>query len=124
MQETWVRTLGQEDPLQEEMATHSSILSGKIPGIEEPGGLQSIGSQRVKYYLVTKQKQQSYILFIVVCLLKSHSFMFKQNSFLSVIQGFGNVTSRPVYHVAAEWSLLPGRSLPSYCKILAHTREM
>ena len=106
------------------MATHSSILSGKIPGIEEPGGLQSIGSQRVKYYLVTKQKQQSYILFIVVCLLKSHSFMFKQNSFLSVIQGFGNVTSRPVYHVAAEWSLLPGRSLPSYCKILAHTREM
>ena len=124
MQETWVRTLGQEDPLQEEMATHSSILSGKIPGIEEPGGLQSIGSQRVKYYLVTKQKQQSYILFIVVCLLKSHSFMFKQNSFLSVIQGFGNVTSRPIYHVAAEWSLLPGRSLPSYCKILAHTREM
>ena len=124
MQETWVRTLGQEDPLQEEMATHSSILSGKIPGIEEPGRLQSIGSQGVKYYLVTKQKQQSYILFIVVCLLKSHSFMFKQNSFLSVIQGFGNVTSRPVYHVAAEWSLLPGRSLPSYCKILAHTREM
>ena len=124
MQETQVRPLGQEDPLQEEMATHSSILSGKIPGIEEPGGLQSIGSQRVKYYLVTKQKQQSYILFIVVCLLKSHSFMFKQNSFLSVIQGFGNVTSRPIYHVAAEWSLLPGRSLPSYCKILAHTREM
>ena len=124
MQETWVRTLGQEDPLQEEMATHSGILSGKIPWIEEPGGLQSIGSQRVEYYLVTKQKQQSYILFIVVCLLKSHSFMFKQNSFLSVIQGFGNVTSRPVYHVAAEWSLLPGRSLPSYCKILADTREM
>ena len=43
MQETGVRFLGQEDPLEEEMATHSSILAGKILWIEEPGGLQSIG---------------------------------------------------------------------------------
>ena len=47
MQETWVRSLGWEDPLQEEMATHSSILAWKIPWTEKPGGLQSMGSQRV-----------------------------------------------------------------------------
>ena len=49
MQKMWIRTLGQQDPLEEEMATHSSILARKIPWIEEPGGLQSIGSQRVRH---------------------------------------------------------------------------
>ena len=43
--ETWVRSLGQEDPLEKEMATHSSILAWRIPWMEEPGGLQSMGSQ-------------------------------------------------------------------------------
>ena len=47
MQETWVQSLGREDPLEEGMAVHSSILAWKIPWTEEPGGLQSIGSQRV-----------------------------------------------------------------------------
>ena len=47
MWETWVRSLGQEDPLEKEMATHSSILAWRIPWTEEPGGLQSTGSQRV-----------------------------------------------------------------------------
>ena len=46
-QETQVRSLSQEDPLEEEMATHSGILARKIPWTEEPGGLQSMGSQRV-----------------------------------------------------------------------------
>ena len=45
--EMWVRSLGQGDPLKEGMATHSSILTWRIPRREEPGGLQSIGSQRV-----------------------------------------------------------------------------
>ena len=44
-QETWVRFLGLEDPLEEEVATHSSILDWRIPWTEEPGGLQSIGLQ-------------------------------------------------------------------------------
>ena len=48
-QETWVGSLGQEDPLEEEIATHSSILAWKIPWTKEPGRLQSIGSQRVGY---------------------------------------------------------------------------
>ena len=47
MQETWVQSLGWEDPLEKEMATHSRILAWRIPWTEEPGGLQSIGSQRI-----------------------------------------------------------------------------
>ena len=46
---TWVRSLGQEDPLEKEMATHSSILAWRIPWMEEPGGLQSTGLQRVEH---------------------------------------------------------------------------
>ena len=45
--ETWVQSLGQEDPLKKEMATHSSILAWRIPWTEDPGGVQSMGSQRV-----------------------------------------------------------------------------
>ena len=47
MRETWVQSLGQEDTLEKEMATHSGILAEKIPWMEEPGGLQFMGSQRV-----------------------------------------------------------------------------
>ena len=49
MWETWVQSLGWEDPLEEGMATHSGILAWRIPQTEEPGGLQSMGSQRVRY---------------------------------------------------------------------------
>ena len=45
----WVRSLGQDDPLEEEMATHSIILAWRIPWAEEPGRLQSMGSQRVRH---------------------------------------------------------------------------
>ena len=47
-QEAWVQSLSQEDPLEKEMATHSSVLAWRIPWREEPGGLQSMGSQRVR----------------------------------------------------------------------------
>ena len=47
MRETWVRSLGGEDPLEKGWATHSSILAWRIPWMEEPGGLQSVGLQRV-----------------------------------------------------------------------------
>ena len=49
MQETQVRSLGGEDPLEKELATHSSILAWEIPWTEEPGELQSTGSQRVRH---------------------------------------------------------------------------
>ena len=57
MQETWVRSLGQEDPLEEGMAPHSSILAWRIPWTREPGGLQFMGLQRVEHDLVTEQQQ-------------------------------------------------------------------
>ena len=47
MRETWIRSLGRDDPLEEEMATHSSTFAWKIPWTEEPGRLQSMGSQRI-----------------------------------------------------------------------------
>ena len=55
MQETWVRSLGWEDSLQKEMATHSSICVWRIPWTEKPGRLQSTGWQRVGHGLGTKQ---------------------------------------------------------------------
>ena len=54
MLETWVRSLGWEDPLEKEMATHSRIIAWEIPWTEEPGGLQSMGSKRIGHDLVTK----------------------------------------------------------------------
>ena len=53
MQETWVWSLGGEDPLEKEMTTHSGILAWKTPWMEKPGGLQSMGSQRVGHDWVT-----------------------------------------------------------------------
>ena len=53
MLETWVLSLDQEDPLEKEMATRSSILAWRIPWMEEPGRLQSTGSQRVGHYRAT-----------------------------------------------------------------------
>ena len=65
MQKTQVWTLSQEDPLQKEMATHSSVLAWRIPWTEEPGGLQSIGSQRVLYDLATKQQTFAYFKYLL-----------------------------------------------------------
>ena len=55
MWETWVQSLGQEDPLKNGMATHSNILAWEIPWTGEPGGLQSMESQRVRHNLATEQ---------------------------------------------------------------------
>ena len=63
MQETRVQSLGPEDPLEKEMATHSSILAWEIPWTEEPGGLQSMGSQRVRHAL---GPEHTHIVFVQV----------------------------------------------------------
>ena len=60
--------LGQEDPLEEEIATHSSILAWRIPWTEDPGGLQSTGSQRVGHDSATKQKQTH--VCVCVCVVR------------------------------------------------------
>ena len=59
MQEMQVQSLGQEDPLEKEMATHSSVLAWEIPWTEAPGGLQSMGSQRAGHSLATKQQESN-----------------------------------------------------------------
>ena len=61
MLETWVWSLGQEDPLEKGMATHASILAWRIPWAEEPGGLQSIGLQRVRHDWITNIYIQTYL---------------------------------------------------------------
>ena len=58
LQETWVRSLGQEDPLEKEMETHSGILAWRIPWTEEPGWLQSMGLQRVRHDLAPEEQQR------------------------------------------------------------------
>ena len=60
MWETWVQSLGQEDPLEKKMATCSRTLAWKIPWMENPGGLQSMGSQRVEYKSATLLTYMSY----------------------------------------------------------------
>ena len=67
MQEMQVSSLGWEDPLGKEMATHPSILAWRIPWTEEPGGLQSMGSQRVGPDLVSQLQQQ---FITITCLLE------------------------------------------------------
>ena len=62
VQGTWVWSPGWDDPLEKQMATHSSILDQKIPWIEEPGRLQSMGSWGVRYFLATKSPPQGYIV--------------------------------------------------------------
>ena len=60
MQEMYIQFLGWEDPLEKEMATHSSILAWEIRWTEEPGRLRSMGLQRVGHNLATKQQQQQH----------------------------------------------------------------
>ena len=66
MQETWVPSLGWEDPLEEEMATHSNILAWKIPWTEKPGGLQPKGSQRVEHNWVTKHAHREKVGLLII----------------------------------------------------------
>ena len=63
----WVRSLGWEDPLEEEMAIYSSILAWKIPWTEKPGRLQSRGSQRIGHDFATKQQMNSDCVSSVNC---------------------------------------------------------
>ena len=60
MLEAWVQSLSQEDCLEKEMATHSSVLAWRIPWTEEPGGLQSMGSQRVRHDRETNTHTQTH----------------------------------------------------------------
>ena len=64
IQETLIQSLGLEDPLEKDMATHSNILAWEIPWTEEPGGLQSMGSQRVRHDRASQKQQVAYTHFL------------------------------------------------------------
>ena len=76
MQETWGQSLVWEDPLEEEMATHSSVLAWRISSTEEPGGLQSMGSQRVRHDWATKHSTQHNIIFKGMLYSQPYSSLF------------------------------------------------
>ena len=79
VQETWVRSLGWEDPLEKGMATHSSILTWRIPWTQEPGRLQSMGSQRVGHDRVTNP----FIFFMYV--VRQGSSVFKRAAIVPIL---------------------------------------
>ena len=72
MQDTWVWSLGQEDPLEKEMAIHSSILAQKIPWTEEPGGLQTMGLQRFRQDFMIEQQQVTSVTMVGVWVYVLH----------------------------------------------------
>ena len=76
MRETWVQSLGQEDPLEKEMATHSKILAWRIPWTEEPSGLQSTGSQKVRHDWATSLHFTSRSHFGEFVPFQTHCFSF------------------------------------------------
>ena len=94
MQETWVQYLGQKDPLEKRMATHSSILALEIPWTEEPGGLQFMGSQRVRYDLVNNTHTQIYSSFVQFI---AHSPLFSTLPHPKIIVWI------PVSHLVNHW---------------------
>ena len=75
VQENWVQSLGRKDPLEKGMATHSNILAWRIPGTGEPGGLQSIGSQRVGHDWVTFPFGLLYSIMLVSAMYRHESAM-------------------------------------------------
>ena len=89
MLETWVQSLGWEDPPEKEMATHSSILAWKIPRAEEPGGLQSMGFQRVRQDWVIEHARMDFIW--ILTWTKSLSHFIKRWIFSNFTFMFNNL---------------------------------
>ena len=100
MQETRVRSLGRQDPLEEGMATHSSVLAWEIPWREKPGGLQSMGSQRVRHNLETKH----YTIH-----LQLECWPEEGKNLVCLAKCYGPV-SRPVYPAQSRWGLSKWRT--------------
>ena len=132
MWEAWVRSLGQEDPLEKEMATHSSILAWRIPWTEEPGGLQSMGSQRVGrtrlsnftvYRLLTrylsKERIQSFL---------SHPLIILFSSLLKNLEGsWASLVAQRVKHPSAmqeTWVQSLGREHPLEKDMATHSSTL
>ena len=98
MGETWVQSLGWEDPLEKEMATHSSILAWKIPWMEEPGGLQSMGSPRVGH------TEQLHVHFSLSCIGEGNGNQLQCSCLENPRDG--GAWWAPIYGVAQSWTRL------------------
>ena len=113
LQETWVWSLGWEDTLEKEMATHSNILAWEILWIEEPGGLQSMGSQSARHHWVTEKTWNYTEINIVKKVLKrKHSYSSPFWKKKKKIPGSSCIFSRDFKHfdvflqTQTHWSLL------------------
>ena len=117
IQETWVRTLGQEDPLEKEMATHSSTLAWKIQWTEKPGRQQTMGSQRIGHDWATSLSFFHFALFnedSVKCKLYEHFPPKDANKFVTAV----DLTFLIHFHSSERSSSLPWAEAPDswlYC---------
>ena len=94
MQKTWVRSLEQEDPLEKEMATHSSTLAWKIPWTEKPGRLQSMGLQRVGHDWVIACLACSFTMWFVITEFLTEYFVWWENNLFKITLQFERVHIR------------------------------
>ena len=94
-QETWVQSLGGKDPLEKEMATHSSILAQRIPWTEEPGRVSSVGSQRVRHDCATNHNLSPQTLF--------HSFPFRLPGFFLHCREAKGLVVKGVFGLRLAW---------------------
>ena len=124
MRETWVRSLGWEDPLEKEMASHSSTLAWRIPWREEPGRLQSMGSQRVGHDWVTSLllslSSSSTSFGLRQMLIWTEAQLWKWKWSLSVMSN----SLRPPWTVAYQASLATGFSRQEYWSTVVPTVKM
>ena len=120
MQETRVRSLGREDPLEKEMATHSSTLAWKIPWMEEPGRLQSVGSQRVGHdwatspYLTSEKIRHNWATFTSLQTANSVCLVEGSSSKLLLIHLSGGACSWPHRHLIKDSARYLGSPLWSF----------
>ena len=111
MWETCIRSLGWRDPLEKEMSTYSSVLAWRIPWIEEPGGLQFMGSQRVgldwvtnttlpytnlSHYSLSLESYLSFIFYTLVLVLVEYNWMWIISSFIFIIRSNHSLFSFPL----------------------------
>ena len=114
MQETWVQSLGREDPLEREMTTHSSILAWEIPWIEEPGGLQPMGSQRIRHDWSDLAQHDG----------KGWHIQFKDYKYNVIINMFLKMFSEFIYCSMLKLSIFLTTGLPTRTAMLYKPRSL
>ena len=115
MRDTWVQSLGWENPLEKEMATHSSLLAWRIPWAEEPGGLQSTGSQRVGHDRTTslslslwsgmEARRSSGFLIIILCFCKYWQHQHIRLNRKTMSKVFGHNLSNRKMQLVTYWKI-------------------